>query len=66
MKTKIDVHFPVKQVKLSTKDKPFMNWELKMLDRKKKREYKRHGKSDKFLDLKSKFDENSKLQGKST
>ena len=53
---KLDKHFPVKTVKISHKDKPWINFELKKLDRLKKREWVKKGKSPKYLELKKKFD----------
>ena len=49
-------HLPIKTLKLRTSDKPFVTPELKVLDRLRKREYTKHGKSEKFLYLKDKFD----------
>ena len=39
----------------SNKDKNFITSELKSLDRKKKREWKKRGKSDKYLRLRAEF-----------
>ena len=52
---KMNTIFPKKKVKLRPSDKPFIINELKILDRRKKREYCKRGKSDKFLALKKKF-----------
>ena len=52
---KMDIIFPKKQVKFRPIDKPFITNELKVLDRRKKREYCKRGKSVKFLALKKKF-----------
>ena len=38
-------------------DKPFITAEIKKLDRLKKREYRKHHRSKKYLKLKGKFDE---------
>ena len=43
---KLDEFCPVKQMKLSTHDKPFITKELKEIDRKKSREYIKRGKTD--------------------
>ena len=47
--------FPSKKVKLSIKDKAYITYEIKKLDRLKKREYKKHGKSEKWKKLEKKF-----------
>ena len=43
-------------MRISPQDKPFINWELKKLDRQKQREYTKKGKSAKYKKLASKFD----------
>ena len=60
LETKLDKFFPTKSVRLSNKDKKWMDFELKKLDRTKKREWCRKGKSDKYVKLKQEFD--SKFQ----
>ena len=52
---KLDIFFPEKEVKISNVDLPFMTMELKLLDRQKKREYRKHKKSEKYLTLQSKY-----------
>ena len=53
----LDLHCPTKTVKLRPQiDKPFMTVELKKLDRQRKREYKKHGKSQKYGSLTSLYD----------
>ena len=47
---------PEQEMKISSKDKPFINAELKKIDRRKKREYQKRGKTEKFLNLKKLFD----------
>ena len=47
-------------VKVSSKDKPFITNELKQLDRKKKREWKRNGKSPRYKNLVKEFKEKYK------
>ena len=51
----LDIFFPEKEVKISNGDLPFMTMELKLLDRQKKREYRKHKKSEKYLTLQSKY-----------
>ena len=51
----LDKTCPQKIVKVRTKDKPFITKELKVLDRKRRREYKRHGKTDKYLELNARY-----------
>ena len=45
----LDASCPTKTVKLSTHDKPYITQEIKLLDRKRKREYCKNGKSNKYL-----------------
>ena len=47
---------PLKTVKLSSQDKPFINFELKNLHRLKQREYVKKGKSKKYDELSNKFE----------
>ena len=60
MTTKMDSIFPTKQVKLSLKDKPYITCQLKQLERQKMREYRKHGKSERYSNLKSRFDKKLK------
>ena len=53
---KLDEHLPQKSLKITNKDKKWINAELKKLDRLKKREWTKRGKSAKYLELKKKFD----------
>ena len=53
----LDQHCPTKTVKLRPQvDKPFITAELKTLDRQRKREYKKHGKSAKYHSVSNLFD----------
>ena len=54
---KIDKIFPMKTVRFSPSDKPWITAELKRLARKRKKEYRKGGKSEKYCNLKSEFDE---------
>ena len=55
--TKLENILPTKSVKINPFfDKPYITAELKTLDRKIKRIYKRHGKSDKYIALKTIYD----------
>ena len=56
LEAKINKIFPFKTVKISSSDKPFITVELKKLDRKKKKEYRKNGKSVKYLRLRNEFD----------
>ena len=51
----LDKTCPQKIVKVRTEDKPYITKELKILDRKRRREYRRHGKTDKYQDLNSRY-----------
>ena len=53
---KMNKYFPTKSVKISQKDKKWINFELKKLDRAKKREWCKNGKSSKYCKLKEEFD----------
>ena len=53
LNTKLDEIFPTKSVKLSQKDKKWIDANLKKLDRLKKREWGKNGKSPKYLELKN-------------
>ena len=55
--SKLDIIFPLKTVKISPNfDKPFMTSDLKQLDRKVKREYRKHYRSAKYIRLKGEYD----------
>ena len=49
--------FPKRSFRVSQKDKPWINFDLKKLDRLKKREYRKHGKSEKYRKLLEKFNQ---------
>ena len=51
----IDHHLPLQSFTVTDSDQPWITKELKTLKRVRKREYCRHGKSVKYLELKSKF-----------
>ena len=55
LEKKLDEIFPKKTIKTSSSDKPFITAELKKLDRKKKKEYRKWGRSDKYLKLQAEF-----------
>ena len=54
--SKLDQIFPKKRFRITQKDKPYITHELKPLDRRKKREYSKHGNSIKFKALKEEFE----------
>ena len=56
LESKLYEIFPTKSVRLSNKDQKWMDFELKKLDRSKKREWCKRGKSEKYLKLKEDFD----------
>ena len=60
LQVNLDQILPTKSVKLSNKDKAWMDRELKILDRTKKREWCARGKSDKYVKLKQEFDQKFK------
>ena len=53
----VEQHFPLKTIKISAHDSPFFNERLRLLRRQRQREYRRSGKSEKYLELKKKFEE---------
>ena len=57
---KLNELLPTKTLKITQKDKMWINAELKRIDRLKKREWTKRGKSEKYLALKKKFDEKYK------
>jgi hypothetical protein len=52
----VDELFPDKKVRVTKKDKEFITAELKTLDRKKKREWQKNGRSELYLRLKRDFE----------
>ena len=52
----LDNACPTKTVKLRSQDKPYMTKELKMIHRRRQREFRKHGKSRKYLNLSQSFD----------
>ena len=57
---KVEELLPEKKVRVTKKDKEFITSELKTLDRRKKREWRKKGKSEKYLRLKKIFTEKYK------
>ena len=57
---KLDELCPTQTMRVSQQDKPFINKELKMLNRRKQRTYVKEGKSQKYLDIKKEFDKKYK------
>ena len=57
---KLDELCPTQTMRVSHQDKPFINKELKMLNRRKQRAYVKEGKSQKYLDIKKEFDKKYK------
>ena len=58
----VNKYFPIKIYKISNQDLPYITKELKKLDRHKKREHKRHGKSEKFKSMKAEFERKLKIE----
>ena len=56
MMENLNVFLPPKQVRVTIKDKSYINADLEKLDRLKKREYRKHRRSEKYLKRKTKFD----------
>ena len=57
---KVDFFLQEKKIRVTKKDKEYITAELKNLDRKKKREWSKNGKSQKYISLKSDFDQKLK------
>ena len=53
--TFLDKACPTKTVKLRDNDKPFITKELKVIDKKRKKEYNKRGKTDKYHELNNEF-----------
>ena len=56
----LEACLPLKKLKISSYEKPWINFELKYLDRRKKREYAKNGRSEKYRNIKAKFDKKFK------
>ena len=54
--------FPQKEILISSEDSPWFTEELRKLKRQRQREYSRHGKSLKYLELANNFDQKSKTE----
>ena len=52
--------FPEKAIIISPEDRPWFNEQLRLLKRQRMRQYQRHGKNDKYVELKTKYDEKLK------
>ena len=63
VENKVNQLFPEKKIRITKKDKQFITAELKTLDRKKKREWKHKGKSEKCLYLKKELTQKYKKSG---
>ena len=62
LNTILNSTFPEKKIILSPQDKPWFNEHLRTLKRKRMREYERHGKSDKYLQLRTMYEEKLKTE----
>ena len=56
--------FPEKAITVSDKDQPFFTEELRLLRRRRQREYQKRGRSDKYLELKERFEETLKNEAR--
>ena len=57
MKQKLDEFLPTKVMKLTDDDKPWVTQQVKDLDRKSKREFYKHNKSEKWIQLRQQFED---------
>ena len=62
MKTLVENSFSEKQITIKSDDKPYFKENLRRLKRQRQREYYKHGRSMKYLELKEKFDEKLKIE----
>ena len=62
LQDKLELFCPMKTMKVSSQDKPWINAELKTISRQKNREYNKRGKSMKYKNLAKKFDEKFKAE----
>ena len=60
----LEASLPTKTVKLRYNDKPFITQEIKVIDRKRRREYDKHGKSQKYLALNTVYERKLKAAKK--
>ena len=58
----VDQFFPEKEVLISDKDKPYMTEELRLLRRQRQRVYAKWGKTDRYFNLQSLFDQKLKQE----
>ena len=58
---KVADFFPEKSIKISSNDKPWVDLQLLKLDRKRKREYYKNKRSEKWKELNLQFQERAKL-----
>ena len=61
---KLNLYCPIKQIKLSSQDKPYITSDIKKISRQKMREYTKHGKTDKYFNLK--YDLKNRLKNASS
>ena len=54
--------FPEKQITILAEDKPYFTENLRKLKRQRQREYYKHGRSNKYLNIKEKFEEKLKIE----
>ena len=57
LKTALDNYLPEKSIKITSDDQPWINNQIKQIDRKRKREFSKHRKSDKWKQLDLQFKE---------
>ena len=58
---KLDEIFPLKERKINSDDQPWISFKLKKLDRKRKRDYKKHRRSEKWKNLSNFFKKEVKM-----
>ena len=64
LREKLDFYCPKKSIKLSHNDKAFITTNLKKLNRQRKREYQKRGKTMKYFNLKKQFEQQYKSEAK--
>ena len=60
LKSIVDNTFPERKIQINSDDKPYFTEKLRKLKRIRQREYQKHGRSDKYLELKENFEDKLK------
>ena len=58
---KLDEFFPIKERRINSDDQPWISYQIKKLDRRRKREYRKHRRSEKWKALNKLFKKRIKI-----